>query len=281
VSPVRRNSEWLKERLTLLWDLYFRDAPLGYPIQVDFGRAARTRYGSIFNEGRQCRIRVNGLFADPEVPVFVVDATLLHELVHYIHGYGSGLPKLHSSPHRGRVIEAEMERRGCLHIEEAAAVWRNQHWDDFYSSRMTDVLSAQAAKREAQSRTWREFLQQPGRRTEEDLADRMRLLAPRFGVSPAAFRVSWLLASPRRRGLSYRFAHDGVVKLHALLAHPNVPLYVVDYELCYWLAEECAGRSWDRIEEAFRRAGMWDQAQKAILWRRTVWPQFRRDRLPL
>ncbi|MGC8668110.1 MAG: hypothetical protein ACP5VE_08360 [Chthonomonadales bacterium] len=281
MPTARRTTEWLKDRLELLWTRYFSDAPVGYPIRVEFGRPARTRYGSIFNVGCQCRIRVNGLFADPEVPEFVVDATLLHELVHYVHGYGSGLPKLHSSPHRGRVIESEMERRGCLHVEEAAAVWRNNHWEQFFEDRMAGMVHARVVRGDTHNRVWMSFLERPGYRSCRDLAERVGVLAPRFGVEPSPFAVSWLLASPHRRGLSYRFPSEGSVKLHALLAHPDVPPYVVDYELCYWLAEESAGRNWDRIEEALRSAGMWCQAQKAIAWRRTVWPQFRKSHIPI
>lgn len=277
----RRTKEWLQRRLELLWTRYFDDAPCGYPVDADFGRPARTRYGSIFNVGCHCCIRVNGLFADPEVPEFVVDATLLHELVHYIHGYGSGLPKLHSSPHRGHVIEDEMERRGCFHIEESAAAWRSEHWERFFQSRMQSTIRRRAAREDQQRRLWMRFLAQPGFRSERELVARVDGLAPRFGLTPDAFSVCWLLASPHRRGLSYRFPGEGAVKLHALLAHPEVPICVVDYEICYWLAEESAGRNWDRIEAALRNAGVWTSAQQAIRWRRTVWPQFRKDRLPV
>src|SRR2546427_12688437 len=111
--PPKRDNLWLASRYRHLWSTYFLGARTGYPIDVKFGRSARYRYGSIFNRGRKCHILINGLFAHPEVPEYVVDATLVHELAHYVHGYASGLPKLHACPHRGGVIDKELERRGC------------------------------------------------------------------------------------------------------------------------------------------------------------------------
>src|SRR5918912_973139 len=132
MSAPRRDHAWLQARFRHLWDTYYSDARIGYPIEVKFGRSARYRYGSIYNTGRQCRITINGLFAHPEIPEYVVDATLAHELAHYVHGYGSGLPKLHSHPHRGGVIDKEMQRRGCFFLEEKAGAWRRENWQSFY-----------------------------------------------------------------------------------------------------------------------------------------------------
>src|SRR5205814_1734563 len=82
----------------------FPDVQQGYPITTRFGIRARNRFGSIGAQDKKTIIMVNRLFADPCVPTFVVDGTLVHELAHYAHGFGSGLPKLYSDPHRGGVV---------------------------------------------------------------------------------------------------------------------------------------------------------------------------------
>src|SRR6266700_2137874 len=96
-SPLRDN-EWLEGRLKLLWGKYYSDAPAGLPIEVRFGRPAQYRFGSIRQKGDTCQIYMNPLFAHPDVPDYVIDATMVHELAHYVHGYGSGLTKLHEHP---------------------------------------------------------------------------------------------------------------------------------------------------------------------------------------
>src|SRR5438445_748122 len=113
MSDPLRDNRWLESRFAYLWTNYYSDVRKGYPIEVKFGRPARYRFGSICNHGRHCRILINPLFARPEVPEYVVDATIAHELAHYVHGYGSGLPKLHAHPPRGGVIDKEMAKRGC------------------------------------------------------------------------------------------------------------------------------------------------------------------------
>src|SRR5207247_9633129 len=66
-----------------LREMHFADVPRGYPITTRFGIRARNRFGSIGSKDRQTIIMVNRLFADPIVPTFVVDGTIVHELAHY------------------------------------------------------------------------------------------------------------------------------------------------------------------------------------------------------
>lgn len=273
--PTMRDNAWLQSRLHYLWDHYYGDAPVGYPITAVFGRAARYRYGSIFNQGKQCRILINGLFAHPDVPEFVVDATLVHELAHYVHGYGSGLAKLHSHPHRGGVIDKEMEQRGCLHLEDQAFAWRRSYWQAFYADQMSDTVARDAARDQRLKDRWRTYTTRPGYRSLADVNDRAQQIARRFGLDEVPFDVDWLLASGRRTGLSYRFREDNVVRIHPLLSAPDVPDEVIDYEVAYWLASTVAGSRWESIEDSMREAGIWTRAQKAIQWRRKVWPRYR------
>ncbi len=280
-APPLRDNAWLESRFQFLWTNYYADVRRGFPITVKFGRAARYRYGSICNVGRECRITMNGLFAHPEVPEYVVDATLAHELAHYVHGYGSGLPKLHAHPHRGGVIDKEMQKRGCFYLEEQAAVWRREHWQSFYERQAAGTVSREDANAQLQRTQWDAYLATDGFRTQQDLEERLADLAPRFGITEPGFTVTWLYASPRRLGLSYRFRSENVVRLHAVLANTRVPDEIIDYEICYWLAVETAGGRWSAVEQAMRDAGVWASAERAIQWRRKVWPRYRPANLPL
>lgn len=269
-----RDNRWLQDRVRALWNTYYSDARTGYPIVAKFGPRARYRYGSIYSCGETCYILINRLFAHPDVPEYVIDATLCHELAHYVHGWGSGLPKLFAHPHRNGVVDKEMEARGCYEIEERAGAWRKAQWQDFYASQAADTVARRAAREKREQTQWEMYLSTPGFRTEEQLRQRLAELAQAFGQNKTAFEPTWLFASIRRNGLSYRFRRENSVRLHATLADPAVPQEVVDYELSYWLAVEATGGKWEDVESAMRKAGVWQRAQKAIQWRRKVWPHY-------
>ena len=89
----KRTDAWLTERVRLLREHHFADVPQGYPIVTRFSTRAKYRLGCICARNSTALIQVNRLYADPFVPVYVVDGTLAHELAHYAHGFGSGLPQ--------------------------------------------------------------------------------------------------------------------------------------------------------------------------------------------
>jgi len=275
-----RDNAWLEQRLKLLWDNYYYDAPQGYPIRATFGRQAQYRYGSIFSHGRECRILINGLFAHPDVPEFVVDATIAHELAHYVHGYGSGLKKLHSHPHRGGVIDKEMAKRGCMFLEDGAGEWRRENWQAFYAEHAAERVKQFSDRDRRESEAWQAYLDNPTFRSHEELESEFARVAEAFGIKPA-FTIAWLQGSLRRTGLSYRFRREGAVKVHGLLADARVPAEVVEYELSYWLACQKVGHQWSNIEREMKAAGVWERAQKAIRWRRQKWNSFLASNHPL
>jgi hypothetical protein len=273
-TPPLRDNAWLQARLQTLWDTYYSDGRRGYPIAVHFGPRARYRYGSIYSIGAQCHILINRLFAHPDVPEYVIDATLVHELAHYVHGFGSGLPKLYSHPHRGGVVDAEMERRGCTHLEELAGKWRREHWPAFYTAQSGDAVKKRCDRERRNLTRWEMYLATPDFRTAESLRERLEALSKRFGFETPPFTAEWLTASVRHSGLSYRYERESRVCLHGTLADSAAPDCVVDYELSYWLAVEKVGSHWSQVEAALKEAGVWSNAQRAIQWRRKVWANY-------
>jgi hypothetical protein len=279
-APVR-DAAWLQARLEVLWETYYSDAPTCYPIAIHFGPRARYRYGSIYSIGKQCHILINRLFALRDVPEFVIDATICHELAHYVHGYGSGLPKRYSHPHRGGVVDKEMKERGCWHLEEKASAWRRDCWKELYETHASDAMRRRADREKRDRTRWEMFLNTPEFRTEQALESELNRLAAAFGYQGAPFRVEWLQASSRRNGLSYLFSSDSVVRIHGVLADTIVPDEVIRYELSYWLAVQKTGGAWGRVEKAMKEAGVWPSAQQAIRWRRNIWPSYYQESHPL
>lgn len=276
-NATDRDDIWLAERLMLLWDNHFSDVPQGYPIIVRFASRARLRFGSIAARSGKTVILINRLFTDPYVPTFVVDGTLAHELAHYVHGFGSGLPRLYRDAHRGGVVDKELEKRGLRDVNERAEQWRKAYWDKFYETRCGDILSRRASRIDDASARWQTYLAHPDRRTAADLQSRFETLAASFGYGVRVgkpFRVEWLAATRRRNATSYWFVKDRVLRLHGLLANRRIPGALVDFELSYWLARLEVGDSWQSIHAALCRAGLADTVAEAQDWRTRCWRGF-------
>ena len=257
---VIRDSAWLEARLELLWTTYFHDVAIGFPITASFGRRARRRFGAITARNSNCFITINALLQSHEAPEYVIDATLVHELAHYAHGYGSGLPKRYADPHRGGVVDAELRKRGCYFLEERAELWRKRYWEAFYSEHAGDIVEAEHRRRNGSADRWGEFLACIDRRREFELVGYLINLRAQFGPAAQPFAVEWLHASLRQTGLSYHYSAENTLRVHGLLADRTVPQEVVLFELAFWMAAGLVGNNWKSIEPMIRQAGLGETA---------------------
>ena len=283
LRPALRDETWLNERLALICRVHFADVPRGHPIDIRFGIRARYRFGSIAARKGRTVILINRLFADPEVPEVVVDGTIAHEMAHYAHGFGSGLPKLYSDPHRGGVVDRELEKRGLKEVERAADAWRVANWQEFYASRCGDIEARKEDRQAGTDAIWLERLALPGARTTEDLNQRLAMVRKHMQSWPGepVFQLEWMHASLKQTGLSYLFADRSTLCLHGLLADRRVPDAVIDFELAYWIARLRSGSAWPVIERYLLAVGMGTSLHAALLWRRTKWNAFRNRNHPL
>lgn len=131
---MKRDDAWLQELLDTTWDTHFSDVPQQNDVRIVFGRRAKRRLGSISLDPMDPTISVitmNGLFRSPEVPEFVVVATLVHELTHYAHGFNSPLARAQEHPHAGGVMRREYAERGLLDLYLAQKRWLKTNWPAF------------------------------------------------------------------------------------------------------------------------------------------------------
>lgn len=132
---MERDHNWLKLRLEQIWHRYFPDVPIANNVFVKFGRPAKTRLGSIKfgrrKENRNTIITINGHFKNPEIPEFVVDGVLAHELTHYAHGFCSPLEQAFRHPHKGGVVHKEMIGRGLQNLLKLEKKWIKLNWVKF------------------------------------------------------------------------------------------------------------------------------------------------------
>ena len=134
---MERDHRWLKGRLEAIWQRYFPDVPIANNVFVKFGREASTRLGSIKYGRRKIDpntiITINGHFKNPEIPEFVVDGVLAHELTHYAHGFCSPHEQAFRHPHKGGVVREELVERGLKDLLKLEGKWVKENWTDFLS----------------------------------------------------------------------------------------------------------------------------------------------------
>ncbi|MFA5357738.1 MAG: hypothetical protein WC308_02340 [archaeon] len=77
-------------------------------------------YGSV--------IEINSCFKSIEIPEYVLDYVLMHELVHYFQGFGSNHSRKTKYPHKGKVVEKKLERLGWGEITKKSEKWLKDNW---------------------------------------------------------------------------------------------------------------------------------------------------------
>ncbi len=130
-STTVRDDLWLQQLLDETWDRYFSDVRQENIVRIEFGRRAKRQLGSIRFDRADPTVSIitlNGLFRLPAIPDFVVKSTLIHELIHYAHGFNSPLAQKHVHPHAGGVIRAEYAERGLEDMYLAQKKWLKEHW---------------------------------------------------------------------------------------------------------------------------------------------------------
>ena len=125
-----RDDVWLGLRLTELWDNYFPDVERLNLVSTKFGRRAKRVLGSIREDKKSeaSVITINRLLVSPDIPLFVIDAILVHEMIHYSDGFNSPHLKLRAHPHRGNVMMNEFRSRGLLDLFTAHKNWVKENW---------------------------------------------------------------------------------------------------------------------------------------------------------
>lgn len=124
---------------------HFADAKIDNALLIRFGRRARRVLGSIRkNQERSIldrlagnfdtQIIINGHFRDEQIPEFMVDSIIGHELCHYIHGFSSPLPQLARHPHKGGIVNYEMAKRKMGDLELMQKKWIKVNWIKYLKS---------------------------------------------------------------------------------------------------------------------------------------------------
>lgn len=126
-----RDQEWLESLLADIWYRHFLDVPQNNDVRIIWAKRAKRRLGSIEidrQDGHTTIIKVNRLFQDLDVPEYVIRATIVHEMTHYAHGFGSPHERRQKHPHSGGVIRKEFAERGLVDLYLQQKRWLKDHW---------------------------------------------------------------------------------------------------------------------------------------------------------
>lgn len=129
-----RDDAWLHGRLDYIWDSYFSDVEQDNIVRIVWGRKAKTRLGSIRldpNDPTISIITINRLYQDEFIPEYVIDATIVHELSHYAHGFNSPRAQTKQHPHAGGVMAKEFAERGLTDMYKAQKRWLKANWSTY------------------------------------------------------------------------------------------------------------------------------------------------------
>jgi hypothetical protein len=147
-----RDDEWLKLKLEEIWQTHFGEIAKANFVEIKFGRSSVRRLASIKQKSRldknsDSQITVTALFRNIEVPDFVIEATIAHEICHYVHGFASPLPKSFRHPHLGNIVDYELIKRGLGDKLLLQKRWLRENWQKHIATSPIRKKRRRAVKR--------------------------------------------------------------------------------------------------------------------------------------
>lgn len=134
-----RDQEWLETRFNQIWGLFFPEIEKKN-VYVRFKGSWRNKFGHIKKTKKGTEIAINTLFKDQRVPEDIVKLTMAHEIVHYMHGFHSHLPKQFEHPHKGGIVNKELIKRGFGYALKNEKEWFRKEWPIIFKELCPDKV---------------------------------------------------------------------------------------------------------------------------------------------
>ena len=127
-----RDDNFLKIRLEQIWFILFNEVPKLNNVVIKFKGKSRNRFGYIKKINKDTLIAINELFRFDIVPEYIIDLTIAHELIHYMHGFNSPLEKRYKHPHKGGIVTKELKVRGFDKMLRKEKAFFRYEWPKIY-----------------------------------------------------------------------------------------------------------------------------------------------------
>ena len=127
-----RDNDWLFKRMEDIWELLFPDVEKKNKVNITFKGKWKHKFGHIKRKkDTSTEIAINSIFTDPLIPECIIDITIAHELVHYMHGFNSPHPQRYKHPHAGGIVIKELKKRGFTHQMKIEKDFIQHKWPYF------------------------------------------------------------------------------------------------------------------------------------------------------
>ena len=127
-----RDNNFLKIRLEQIWIILFNEVPKLNNVIIRFKGKSRNKFGHIKKVRKDTEIAINSLFKFEIIPEHIIDLTIAHELIHYMHGFNSPLDKKYKHPHKGGIVTKELKKRGFDKMLKKEKMWFKYEWPKIY-----------------------------------------------------------------------------------------------------------------------------------------------------
>ncbi len=128
-----RDDEWLQQRLDQIWLLLFPEVERKNRVIIRWHGKWKNKFGHIkMLRSKETEIVINAYFKDERIPEGVIDATIAHELIHYMHGFQSPHKQQYKHPHAGGIVTRELKRRGFGHVMALEREFIKNKWLPIY-----------------------------------------------------------------------------------------------------------------------------------------------------
>lgn len=135
-----RDDSWLESRFNSIWQLFFPDIEKKN-VSIRWKGRWKNKFGHIKKTNKGTEIAINILFKDIRVPEDIVKLTIAHEMVHYMHGFHSHLPKQFKNPHKGGIVNKELIKRGFGYALKNEKEWFKNEWPIIFKELCRDKVN--------------------------------------------------------------------------------------------------------------------------------------------
>jgi len=130
-----RDNIWLEKRLDRIWQVLMPEVQRKNKVIIFFKGRWKNKFAHIQrlkDNNKSTEIAINAFFRYHEVPDFILDTTIAHELIHYMHGFHSPYQKQFKYPHQGGVVDKELKKRGFNFLLVLEKEWIKNKWENIY-----------------------------------------------------------------------------------------------------------------------------------------------------
>ena len=129
-----RDDLWLRNRLDIVWDKIIPEVERKNEVVIRFKGKWKNKFAHIkMLKNGSTEIAINSLFRYPDIPDFILETTIAHELIHYMHGFQSPYEQKFKHPHKGGVVDKEIKKRGYDFLFSLEQDWVKKNWFKLHS----------------------------------------------------------------------------------------------------------------------------------------------------